>query len=230
MLTRIYAGLQKLPRFRGRARLEGLLRKRLKPPLFNVLGLQLQLDPQEWLQIEMMTGHPTEPVTLDLFGRLLRKGDIVVDVGAHIGLHALFAARAVGPLGRVVAIEPQPYNCERLMVNASANSIGNILTLCAAAGAIPSRVKLHQQAASDKARLTLAGKGVNDLGLCFEVPIVTLDEVCRREDIASIRILKIDVEGFECEVFAGGLEAISDPKTSSWRCSPMLIQYGLPDS
>lgn len=39
---------------------------------------------------------------------VLRPGDVMVDVGAHIGLHSLTAARRVGVSGRVISVEPQP--------------------------------------------------------------------------------------------------------------------------
>jgi hypothetical protein len=40
--------------------------------------------------------------------RLLRPGDVFVDIGACYGYHALTNARRVGPEGRVFAFEPQP--------------------------------------------------------------------------------------------------------------------------
>lgn len=203
MLLIIYRAALKLPPFRGVARLQGLLRQALSPKLTMVGGLRLQLDPQEWLQIEMLSGAAVEPLTLALFSRLLKRGDTMIDVGSHVGLHALFSASLVGAEGRVLAIEPQPYNCERLMTNAAANGFQNIHVVCAAAGPSPGTVYLRQQAGTDKARLTLTGEGVNDTGLTFEVPVVTLDDLAARHDLQRVRLLKVDVEGFEPEVLAG---------------------------
>lgn len=45
---------------------------------------------------------------LTFYRRFLRAGDVVVDVGANIGLTTLTAARVAGPTGRVVAVEPHP--------------------------------------------------------------------------------------------------------------------------
>ncbi|MET0274570.1 MAG: FkbM family methyltransferase [Phenylobacterium sp.] len=170
----------------------------------------MQLDPQEWLQIEMLSGAAVEPQTLELFARLLRPGDTMIDVGAHVGLHALVSARLVGPGGRVLAVEPQPYNCERTMTNAAANGFRNIHVVCAAAGAESGTVVLRQQTGTDKARLTLTGEGVNDTGLTFEVPVVRLDELARRHSLQHVRLLKIDVEGFEPEVLAGARELLAN--------------------
>jgi len=44
----------------------------------------------------------------------LRKGDIFIDVGAHVGKYTLPAAKIVGNTGKVIAIEPDPANFEAL--------------------------------------------------------------------------------------------------------------------
>ena len=50
---------------------------------------------------------PTEPDLAAALVERLRPGGVFVDVGAHIGLYSLIAARLVGSPGRVFAIEPQ---------------------------------------------------------------------------------------------------------------------------
>lgn len=49
----------------------------------------------------------------------LKEGDVVVDVGANIGLYSLLASQSVGPSGRIVAIEASPTICEALRANLS---------------------------------------------------------------------------------------------------------------
>src|SRR5689334_17984899 len=44
-----------------------------------------------------------------LFGRLIKPGTTVLDIGANIGVHTLCFASAVGPGGAVIAFEPQGY-------------------------------------------------------------------------------------------------------------------------
>jgi precorrin-6B methylase 2 len=50
----------------------------------------------------------------------LKSGDVVFDVGAHIGTFSLKAARLVGEDGLVVALEPELENCNLLEVNVKA--------------------------------------------------------------------------------------------------------------
>ena len=65
-------------------------------------------------------GH-TNRIAIDVITKDLKPGDVFVDVGANCGLFAVFAARKVGPTGRVIAIEPLPAMLERLRFNIAAN-------------------------------------------------------------------------------------------------------------
>ena len=52
--------------------------------------------------------HPSELRLARFLLQQLRAGDVVLDVGAHIGFFSLLAAGRVGSGGRVLAIEPAP--------------------------------------------------------------------------------------------------------------------------
>lgn len=209
MLRRTHDTLQRLPAFKGRARLDALLRKALRPPLQRVDGVLMELDPQEWIQIELISGHSQEPKTADMVRRLLRPGQTMVDIGAHVGWLSLIAAHAVGPGGRIVAVDPQPYNCNKVLTNAAANGFQNILTVCAAAADQSGHMTLANQSATDKARLTLAGGGMNDTGQRFLVPTFSVPDLMAATDVAHIHLLKVDVEGFELPVFRGAAAVLS---------------------
>ena len=102
---------------------------------------------------------------MNLMSQLLVDGDTCIDVGAHVGHHALIAARACGMNGKVLAVDPQPYNADRIARNAECNALRNIEVLCAAAGNEDSCIKINLQSSTDRARLSLAAPGPNDLGV-----------------------------------------------------------------
>lgn len=64
----------------------------------------------------------------------LSEGDVVVDVGAHIGSFTLKAAHQVGSRGRVVGVEPYSQNYELLTRNVALNSYHNVTLVSAGLG------------------------------------------------------------------------------------------------
>ncbi len=53
-----------------------------------------------------------EPQVAKLISEVLKPGDTFYDVGSNAGYYVLVAARSVGPLGKVIAFEPVPFNFE----------------------------------------------------------------------------------------------------------------------
>jgi FkbM family methyltransferase len=202
MILQIYRALLRLPDFKGKSRIIKLWRGLFfRPHLFTAAeGFVMELDPIEWTQSDLLRDGKIESSTSALFKRLLERGDTYVDVGAHVGYHTLVARSCVGPAGRVIAVEPQPYNCEKLLANWRANSFENLALYIAAIGETDSVVCLHQQTATDSTRLSLCLESVNDEALAFHVPLKRLDAILKEQAVEAVRLLKVDVEGFELEV------------------------------
>ena len=69
-------------------------------------------------------------------------GDIVVDVGAHIGHYTLIAAKRVGPKGKVISIEADPKNFEILNKNIELNKLNdNVITINCAVSSKEEKMK-----------------------------------------------------------------------------------------
>src|SRR5262245_60430945 len=204
MLYDVYRHWLRVPQFRGKHRVDNWLRQRLSPPRSIVSGgFAMELDPREWAQIALLAEGTHEPMTVTLYGRLLGRGGVYVDVGAHVGFLTLTARMLVGTSGTVIAIEPQPYNCEKVLTNWAINDFDNIVVYVAAAGDTDRSVTLKAQAQTDKSRLTLDGHGVNDSKQSFIVPLVRLDKVLADQNVDHVDLINIDVEGFELEVLRG---------------------------
>lgn len=200
-----YRGILRLPNFRGKAWLETFARKVwfCQQSSRIIKDMVMELDPLEWTQITLIRDGVIEPLTVRLYEKLLRPGDTYIDVGAHVGFHTLVARNLVGHQGRVVAIEPQPYNCEKILANWGLNRFENLFLYVAAAGDRNSVAMLHEQSLTDKARLSLVLEPINDQPQRFQVPLVRLDTVFDQQQVACVRLLKIDTEGYESEVIAG---------------------------
>ncbi|HXF53358.1 MAG TPA: FkbM family methyltransferase [Hyphomicrobiaceae bacterium] len=135
---------------------------------------------------------------LRLFRRLapyLRPGATFVDVGANCGFFTLMAARAVGPAGRVIAIEPADEMHRRLTFNIAANGFSNVRALAVAAGPSVGHAVLH---------VTPRQRGQSSLApvagsIAVTVPMLPLTEIAARANLARVDALKIDIEGYEDE-------------------------------
>jgi len=194
-----------MPDFTGKARIEGIVRRALFTDLSIDLptGVRVLIDPLEWAQRDLLRDLATEPLTTELMGRLLSSAQVYIDVGCHVGYHSLIARLRVGPEGRVVAIDPQPYNCERVLANWRANGFSNLVVYVGAAASTAGAVRLAHQPETDRARLSLRDRAGNEDVPKFRVPVHTLAEVCTAESIKRVHLLKIDVEGLEHEVLKG---------------------------
>jgi len=201
----------RLPHFKGKTRIETVLCRLLwTPNQTDVFGdLRMELDPVEWTQMQLLKRNWLEPRTIALYEKLLRPGDVFVDVGAHVGFHSLVARRSVGSDGLVIAIEPQPYNAQKILTNWRVNNFTNLKLVIGAAGPNDNWVELHDQSITDRTLLTLRERGGKNEAQRFEVPVVSLDGVLQRHKIDKVKLLKVDVEGYESEVFAGLGEKLS---------------------
>ena len=137
----------------------------------------------EWAQAE-----------LDLLSQLVQPGDLVLDVGASFGTHALALAGAVGPTGRVVAVEPQPAVRALLEWNVeSAGLSGRVQVLALAASESRGTAQL---AVPDYSRR-------HNSGTASLLPVSGLDTVEVQTDrldglgLDACALIKLDIEGAE---------------------------------
>ncbi|MGW0220684.1 FkbM family methyltransferase [Streptomyces tendae] len=160
------------------------------------------VDTRDLIQRYLYLFGAWEPHLTGWLRRRLRPGDGFVDVGANIGAFSVLAARLVGAEGRVVAIEASPDLHGSLVRNVRLNGLGNVRALNAAV--------------SDRARtLTFAlassrNTGANSI-VPYDGPVESsfrararpLPELLDAAEIASARVIKIDVEGAEGSVVRG---------------------------
>ena len=155
--------------------------------------------------------------------RFLKPGDLFWDVGANVGLFSLVAGRAVGPGGRVVAFEPASRAYSRLRENVALNPSLNIQEVQAA---LSDEVGdgLMQAGVSHDAWNSLAPRapgGMQDFH-SETVRLSTVDAVRAADgpEAPAPALVKIDVEGWETRVLAGGRRFFSDPAAP-----PLLVEF-----
>ena len=139
---------------------------------------------------------------------IVRPGDTVLDIGANIGMVTLWLSKLVGDDGKVYAFEPNPELQKILNEMLVHNSLHNVylqpMALGAEQGLLELRIPRHNLGAASLIR----NRDSSDCD-AVEVPVRTLSRIVAEEGIESIRLIKIDVEGFEAEVFRGGQDVLA---------------------
>ena len=173
----------------------------------TAFGARMAGDTREVLQQHVYYFGVWEPNLTRWIGDRLRPGDTFVDVGANIGYFTLLASKLVGPGGRVVAIEALGETFARLEENLARNRCANVRALNVAAAESEGVLRAYQGPESHTGLATV----VEDFGhrLEGEVAAAPLDSLLSDAEIASARMIKVDVEGSELGV-ARGLAAALD--------------------
>lgn len=168
-------------------------------------GVRLSLDLREGVQLALYLGV-YERTTARRLAEFVRPGMTVVDVGANVGAHALPLARAVGPTGRVVAVEPTVAAFGRLCRNRDLNPdlVARLITVHAALGAPNGSLKPSYYSAwpledDDLRHPVHRGAERSTANARF----TTLDDLVQSLGINHVSVIKIDVDGGELEVLEG---------------------------
>lgn len=122
-----------------------------------------------------------------------RPGHVVVDVGAGRGEDTYAFARAVGPGGRVWAIEAHPKTYELLVELRDAHGLGNVTPLQLAC---MEREGVMQIETLADWRANFVSSGAAS-AMSHTVQALPLDEICERHGIEHIDFLKMNIEGAE---------------------------------
>jgi FkbM family methyltransferase len=154
----------------------------------------------------------------DLYRRILKPGDLVIEAGANIGAETLALAKIVGPTGQVLAFEPQPEYMELLRENTG--HLRNVVRFYDALG------RAHGEIQMSPIPLDLkhapgwcpAIRKASALSSLFDVALQTIDSLDRNP-----ALLKIDVDGIEHDILMGAEQTIN-------RCRPLVyVEHDKPE-
>lgn len=177
----------------------------IKPDFIEIRGHKMVIDSLDNLYLDIFKTH--DEFETKFVERIIKKGDIVIDVGAHMGYYSLLFAKLVGKEGKIFAFEPDPKNFSRAEKNIKLNNYTNVL--------------LTQKAVSDKtgdATLYLGDlSGGNSIMSTKEnqkkisIKSVKLDDFFEHGE-KKIDFVKLDAEGFEYAIIHGMESILSQNK------------------
>jgi FkbM family methyltransferase len=157
--------------------------------------------------VRLYHGDPAQKARMDaLYRRFVPPGDLVFDVGAHVG-DRVSSFRRLG--ARVVACEPQPGPARVIRLLHGGDR--DVVLVEAAVGREPGTADLRINRANPTVStlsedFVVAADGAagwegQAWDATLTVPVVTLDQLIARHGLPAF--VKIDVEGFEADVLAG---------------------------
>jgi len=160
----------------------------------------MYLDSQDmFISKNLADGKYHELNEVALIKRILKEGDIALDIGAHIGYFTLIMARLVGKKGKVFAFEPSPVNFELLKKNIELNKYQNIYAIPKGISNKRERTPFYLNS-QNSGNSSLFKTGRHDKEV--QIKTLTLDHYFFGTDF-NIDFAKIDVEGSEPLVIEG---------------------------
>ncbi len=153
-------------------------------------------------------------------GEGVQPGQIVVDVGAHVGT---FTARALmACAAKVLAVEPDPVNVECLHRNFRKEiAAGRVIILPQGAWSSESTLRFHIGVAnSGSGGMITEEEGAESI----DVPVLPLDRMVKEAGLERVDFIKFDIEGAEREALKGARETLA-----RWHPALMIDTYHLPD-
>lgn len=165
-------------------------------------GSILVIRPFIYSEVIMVSGLWEPPVKAFLEEET-KKNEVIVDVGANIGVYVIPLARRVG---KVIAFEPHPKTHEMLEKSIELNHIHNVKLIRRAIGHSEKKISFHLT--DTPMHSSFIPTNNTKIGSVLETESIDLDTALAGED--RVDWLIIDVEGFEAEVLTGAIKTLTE--------------------
>ncbi|MEE1946845.1 FkbM family methyltransferase [Pedobacter sp. KR3-3] len=156
-----------------------------------------------------------EFTTLSKYHSVVKQGDVILDIGANIGLFSILGSKLVGASGKVYAFEPNVATYDALKENIRLNDCTNVypqfLALSDKKGFVvltqPEEVSKDFQYSDAFSFMDLKQTASEENG----VATLPLDDFLVENSISKVDVIKIDIEGAEFLCFKGAIKLLSSP-------------------
>lgn len=140
------------------------------------------------------------------FAEAVDPGQVVYDIGAHVGWYTLLGSRLVGSSGRVVAFEPSPRNLRFLERHVDLNDAENVTVVEGAVSDVDGQAGFDAGASHSTAALA------DEEEATMTVRTVTLDRLVSSGRLPPPDLVKVDVEGEEEAVLEGAGDVLASSR------------------
>tara|TARA_R110002020_G_scaffold3766_10_gene16592 strand:- start:24362 stop:25210 length:849 start_codon:yes stop_codon:yes gene_type:complete len=191
-------------------------------------GVKYALDLSEGIDFAIYIGR-YEPSTTTALQKLVKPGMTVLDIGANVGVHALLMGSLVGESGRVLAVEPTTFAIGKLRQSLALNPEFAKRVDTAQAFLGPKEATSAPVAVYSSWPLRggaeLHEKHLGQPMATDGVTSISVDALVASKSMGHVDLVKIDVDGFECQVLAGASEVMErDRPIFVMEVSPYVLE------
>ena len=141
-----------------------------------------------------------------------KKGDLILDCGAHVGNCAILFSRLVGKEGRVICIEPFKESCCELRDRLQRLKIDNVLVINKGIWSTALNQALIVSDNTISCKLDSDENKNNDSQTHVEIECTTVDDLIRDLRLPQLDLIKMDIEGSEIEALQGAVNTLTTLK------------------
>lgn len=184
--------------------------------IFSRRGALYELDLSQGIDFAIYLGGMFERSTAVALAKLTEPSSLVLDIGANIGAHTLHLASLVGPKGRVMAFEPTDFAFRKLRRNLDLNpslasrvEAFHCFLTARDGGNVPNAIYSSWPLAAE------AGLHAKHLGRQMQTDSAqarSLDSILSERADRKVQLVKLDVDGFECDVLRGATSVLRDTR------------------
>lgn len=165
----------------------------LKPQYVEIMGKKIYLDNKDSLRLS--TNPKGRDFEIEVFKTYIKPGNVVLDIGAHIGYCTIIFSQLVGRQGRVYAFEPAPDNLKLLKKNIKINNLTNVVVIPKAVSNTNGKIKLFLSNTSQADHRTWEPR---EERRSIEVNSLRIDDFFKKKYM-HVNFVKIDIQGGELE-------------------------------
>lgn len=167
---------------------------------YKVSGVKLKLHLKNDVDRRLFL-YGFEKDVLKYFRKVLKNGDIVLDIGANFGIYSLVASQRLKRSGKIYAFEPAHNAYSSLLDNIKLNGIDNIIPIKVGVSSCSGNANFN--VCDDDAYNSLGNNPMKPIIKSEKIDLLSVDDFIKNNKIAKVDIIKVDTEGAEYLVFKG---------------------------